>query len=178
MRRLTEEYLKHLSQIETYEIEPLIRKYWKDVWNYSFVLTQKHDMADDITQETFIRAFRSLYSFRGESTVKTWLLKIARNITINYRHSAFFRKIVLMDQIKNNQSTPSAESIYFDDQFVDRIWELVLRLPKKQREVILLNAHYQMTLEDMANVLGLPEGTVKSRLHRARLKLDEWLKEE
>ncbi len=136
-------------------------------------------MADDITQETFIRAFRSLYSFRGESSIKTWLLKIARNRTINYKRSAFFRKIVLMeDHLNHNLSVPSAESIYFDHQFVDRIWELVLRLPMKLREVILLNAHYQMTIMDIASILGLPEGTVKSRLHRARLKLEEWLKEE
>lgn len=178
VRRLEEEHLRYLSQIGTYDIERLVRKYWKDVWNYSYVLTQKHDMADDITQDTFIQAFRSLDSFRGESTVKTWLLRIARNKTINYKRSAFFRKIVLMDYVQNDISTPSAEMTYFDGQFVDRIWELVLRLPMKQREIILLNAHYQMPLEDMADILGLPEGTVKSRLHRARLKLDEWLKED
>lgn len=175
---MEDDSLKHLSQVGKFEIEQLVRKYWKDVWNYSYVLTQKHDIADDIAQETFIRAFRSLDSFRSESTVKTWLLKIARNATTNYKRSAFFRKMVLMDNVQNNFAAPSAETAYFDDRFADRIWELVLRLPLKQREVILLNAHYQMSLADIANLLGLPEGTVKSRLYRARMKLDEWLKEE
>ncbi|MGM0881646.1 MAG: RNA polymerase sigma factor [Bacillota bacterium] len=175
---MEEDHLRYLSQIGTYEIERLIHKYWKDVWNYSYVLTQKHDMADDITQDTFIRAFRSIDSFRDESTIKTWLLRIARNITINYKRSAFFRKIVLLGYVQNDLSTPSAETTYFDEQFVDRIWELVLRLPMKQREIILLNAHYQMPIADMADILGLPEGTVKSRLHRARLKIDKWLKED
>jgi len=175
---LEEDSLKHLSQVGKFEIEHLVRKYWKDVWNYSYVLTQKHDIADDIAQETFIRAFRSLDSFRSESTVKTWLLKIARNATINYKRSAFFRKMVLMDYVQNNFSSPSAEKNYFDGRFADRIWELVMRLPLKQREVLLLNAHYQMSLADIADLLVLPEGTVKSRLHRARMKLDEWLKEE
>ncbi|MBD2871386.1 RNA polymerase sigma factor [Paenibacillus arenilitoris] len=141
-------------------------------------IDSKHDMADDIAQDTFIRAFRSLDSFRGESSVKTWLLRIARNITINYKRSAFFRKIVLLDYVQSDRSTPSAETTYFDEQFVDRIWELVIRLPMKQREIILLNAHYQMPIADMADLLGLPEGTVKSRLYRARLKLDEWLKKD
>ncbi|QHW33723.1 RNA polymerase sigma factor [Paenibacillus rhizovicinus] len=174
---MEEDYLKHLSQIGAYDIEQLVHQYWQDVWHFSYVMTRQHDMADDIAQETFIRAFRALHTFRGESSVKTWLLKIAKHLTINYRRSALFRKIILLDQAGRHRSSPSAEAAYFDAQFADRIWELVLRLPVKQREVLLLHAHYQLKLEEMARVLGLPEGTVKSRLHRARLKVDKWLKE-
>ncbi len=173
-----EDYLKHCSQIDRSEMERLVRSYWKDVWHFAFLLTKKYDVADDIAQETFIRAFRSLHSFRGESTVKTWLLKISRNLAVNHKRSSFFRKIVLLNTEEYGLSVaPSAEAAYWETQFADEIWELVLRLPVKQREVILLNAHYQMPLGEIAAMLGLPEGTVKSRLHRARRRLEEWLQE-
>lgn len=173
-----EDYLKHCSQIDSSEMERLVRSYWKDVWNFAFLLTKKYDVADDIAQETFIRAFRSLHGFRGESTVKTWLLKITRNLAVNHKRSSFFRKIILLNTEEYGlTAAPSAEAAYWATQFADEIWELVLRLPVKQREVILLNAHYQMPLGEIAAMLGLPEGTVKSRLHRARRRLEQWLQE-
>ncbi|QHT62414.1 RNA polymerase sigma factor [Paenibacillus lycopersici] len=174
---MEEEYLKHLAQVGAEDIEQLVRRYWKDVWHFAYVMTKQRDMADDIAQETFIRAFRSLHAFRGESTVKTWLLRIAKHLSINHRRSAFFRHIVLLDQVRHRRSSPSAEADYFEGEFADRIWTLVLRLPAKQREVLLLHAHYQLKPEETANVLGLPQGTVKSRLHRARTQIDKWLKE-
>jgi RNA polymerase sigma-70 factor (ECF subfamily) len=89
-----DDYLIHINRLEPPEIEVLIVKYWEDIWNYAFVLTNKHDVADDITQDTFINAFLSIDGFRGQSTVKTWLLKICRNKVINYKKSAFFRKMI------------------------------------------------------------------------------------
>ncbi|MEK3885761.1 RNA polymerase sigma factor [Paenibacillus sp. PL2-23] len=126
----------------------------------------KHDVADDITQDTFIRAFRSLTSFRSESTIKTWLLKIARDACINHKKSAFIRKMVLIDFIQDTKSAPSAELDYFNTQFTNQVWEIVFKLSLKKREVIVLDAYYEMPIASIAEFLAVPVGTVKSRVRR------------
>jgi RNA polymerase sigma-70 factor (ECF subfamily) len=103
-----DDYLININSIDPPTVESLVIKYWKDIWNFAFILTNKHDVADDIAQDTFVNAFLSLDSFRGESTVKTWLLKICRNQVINYKKSAFFRKIILDPFVKSYAESSSA----------------------------------------------------------------------
>jgi RNA polymerase sigma-70 factor (ECF subfamily) len=173
-----EEYLKTVSLIDSPEIETLVRKYWHDIWQYAFFLTRKEHMADDIAQDTFIRAFRSINSFRGQSTVKTWLLKITRNIAYNYKKSAFLKKVSLIGFLQETSSMPSAESEYFTMAFSDELWNSVLKLPQSSREILILSAQYGLQQPELAELLGIPEGTVKSRLHRARKRLIKRMREE
>ncbi|TDF91358.1 RNA polymerase sigma factor [Paenibacillus piri] len=168
------EYLKYLSESSDKKaiLEELMTAYGKDVWNYAFSMTRRWDQADDITQEVFLKVFRNLYTFRSESSVKTWILTISRNMTLDYRRSAFYRKVTLMEFI-----TPAGEPVNKTEQAViekmavNDLWKLVLKLPVKYREVLLLYAHYQLSIKEMAQILGLTEGTVKSRLYHARKKV-------
>jgi RNA polymerase sigma-70 factor, ECF subfamily len=173
-----DDYLIHINHIEPLEIEALILKYWEDIWNYAFVLTNKHDVADDIAQDTFINAFLSVQGFRGQSTVKTWLLKICRNQVINYKRSAFFRRMVPVAFVMTSAESASAESTFFANSMVDAVWKHLLALPCKYREVLLLEIRYSFSYEEMADFLGITEGTVKSRLHRARAKMRKKIEEE
>ncbi|MCS7460458.1 sigma-70 family RNA polymerase sigma factor [Paenibacillus doosanensis] len=145
--------------------------YGKDVWNYAFSMTRKWDQADDITQEVFIKVYRNLYTFRNESSVKTWILTITRNMTLDYRRSAFYRKVTLMDFLAPSAESSSAEQAVIDKMAVNDLWKMVLRLPVKYREVLILYAHYQLSMKEMAQILGVTEGTVKSRLFHARKKM-------
>jgi RNA polymerase sigma-70 factor (ECF subfamily) len=174
---MDEEYLNHVSQIDSLEIETLVRKYWHDIWQYAFFLTRREHMADDIAQETFIRAFRSIASFRGRSTVKTWLLKITRNTAFNYKRSVFLRKVTLIGFFKETSPTPSAESEYFTKAFSDDLWKAVLKLPQISREILILSAQYGLQQAELSEFLGIAEGTVKSRLHRARNRLEKSMRE-
>jgi len=152
-------------------LRELMDAYGKDVWNYAFSITRKWDVADDITQEVFLKAFRHLHNFRRVASVKTWLLTITRNTAIDFMRSAFLRKVTLIDRLAERGQLRSAEQEVIEKLAVNETWKQVLALPRKYREVLILFAHYQLSLKEMADVLGVTEGTVKSRLFHARRKM-------
>lgn len=175
---MEDHYLIYLNSIDPPLIDELVVKYWKDIWNFAFILTNKHEVADDIAQDTFVNAFISLDSFRGESTVKTWLLQICRNQVINYKRSAFFRRMIPVPVVKTSDKLASAEAVFFAGALVDDIWRHLLSLPCKYREVLVLVIRYGFSIAEVADFLSIAEGTVKSRLHRARFKMREKMQEE
>lgn len=154
-------------------LEDLMNAYGTDVWNYAYSITRKRDLADDITQEVFIKVYRHIHSFRRDASVKTWLLTITRNTAIDFQRSAFFRKVTLTDWIEAQGERRSAEQEWMEKEAVNDIWSMVLKLPTKYREAIILFAHHQLSMKEMAEVLGVTEGTVKSRLYHARQKLSK-----
>ncbi|WP_162341548.1 RNA polymerase sigma factor [Paenibacillus paridis] len=137
---MEDNYLVPLTDIGPSEIEILVIKYWTDIWNYAFVLTRNHHTADDLTQDTFVNAFLALDKFRGESTVKTWLLKICHNLSMNHRRTAFFRKIRFVPNVRLSEHSPSAEKVYFANESLDQVWSELLTLPLKHREVLIPTA--------------------------------------
>jgi RNA polymerase sigma-70 factor (ECF subfamily) len=172
--------LKAAITLDDSQMEQLIGAHWNDIWIFTYMMTRRRDVADDLTQETFIRAFRALSSFQGKASFRTWLLKIARNLAINYARSAFIRKVTLVSWAGSFSPgvAPSAESEFMVRESVTEIWGYVLRLPAKLRETLLLEARYGFTLKEIADILEIPEGTVKSRLNRARKRMIKWLKGE
>ncbi|MDQ6420004.1 sigma-70 family RNA polymerase sigma factor [Paenibacillus sp. LHD-117] len=180
---MSEHYLRYLAPgYDRAEVlEDLMREYGEDVWRFAYFLTRRRDAADDIAQETFIVAYRRLYAFRGESSVKSWLLGIARNKSLHYLRSAFFRKVVLTDAVAIKKdaagAAESAEDIVFGQIAASGVWETVMTLQRKHREVVLMAYHYEMTMTEIASALGVSEGTVKSRLSRAKRKMSELLDE-
>ncbi|MFD0672719.1 RNA polymerase sigma factor [Cohnella sp. GCM10027633] len=176
---MSEDYTKHIETGNSAWLEEVMATYGRDVWNFAYFATKNRAMADDIAQETFIQAYRNVHSFRGQSSVKTWLLKITKNISINHRNSAFFRKALLMDLlIPPKGSGLSAEQEFMEREVTSELWAFVLRLPAKCREVLLLQAKHEMPLHEIAHILGIPVGTVKSRLSTARKKLSKMLEED
>lgn len=173
------EYLKYLTETSDKKaiVSELMTAYGKDVWNYAYSITHKRDQADDITQEVFIKVFRNLYTFRSESSVKTWLLAITRNMALDYRRSAFLRRVTLIGfsqpSFETGSSSAPAEAQVMEKLAINDLWSLVLKLPVKYREVLILYAHYQLSMKEMAEVLGVSEGTVKSRLFHARNKISK-----
>ncbi|MVP00324.1 sigma-70 family RNA polymerase sigma factor [Paenibacillus sp. N10] len=154
-----------------YTLEDLMNTYGQDVWNFAFSICKNRQLADDIAQDVFLQAYRHVASFRGESSVKTWLLKITRNISYNNRKSAFVRKVMLVDFVHRAGQSQSAEDIFLEQEAANEVWLCVFRLPVKFREVIVLDAKYHLSVSEIAGVLNISEGTVKSRLHRARKKM-------
>jgi len=167
------EYLKYMcdSGDRRDALHDLMTAYGKDVWNFAFSMTRKWDVADDITQEVFLKVFRNLHNFRNEASVKTWLLSITRNAVLDYRKSAFMRRVTLVDRFLEDAESRSAEKEVIESLAVNDMWKKVLELPTKYREAVILFAHYQLSMKEMAELLGVSEGTVKSRLFHARQKL-------
>jgi len=175
---LGDEYLKHLRSMDRHTLEDIMGKYGQKVWNYAYCITKYRSMADDVTQDVFLQVYRHVATFRGESSVLTWLLRITRNISYNYRNTAFFRKVSLVNAIIPKEHGHSAEDAYLEREAANEVWRRVLLLPAKHREVLTLHAHYQLPVEEIALLLKIPAGTVKSRLFAARKKLSSLMKEE
>jgi RNA polymerase sigma-70 factor (ECF subfamily) len=170
--------LKYLEELDAASFREIMMTYGQDVWNLAYILTKRHDMADDIAQDVFLNVYRSIGRFRGESSVKTWLLSITRNTSVNYLRSAFVRKVTLMDWVSGSATSPSAEQEAMASSFSDDIWAAVMKLPVRFREVLVLHAKYELPVKEIAHLLGISEGTVKSRLSRARQKMSAYWKEE
>lgn len=153
----------------------LMMMYGQDVWNYALFLTKNNEMANDISQEVFIKAFIKYSEFRKESSEKTWLLRITRNEALNQLKTAFLRKVTLMDVLSPKGSYPSTEKEVMDKFAVNQVWSIVVKLPRIYREVILLEAYYDLSDQEMANLLGISLGALKSRLRRARIRIENEL---
>jgi len=100
-------------------------------------------------------------------------LKITRNQALNEMRNSFFRRVTLVEYISNTGSAASAEGLFFQRESVNDIWNLVLKLPSKYREVLILEAHFDLSVVEIAQTLGISEGAVKSRIHRARVKMNK-----
>ncbi|WP_249435804.1 RNA polymerase sigma factor [Paenibacillus sp. Marseille-Q4541] len=181
--------LKHAVTLDNETLYQMMDDYGNDVWNYAFFLTGDRDHADDISQEVFIKAYQGIHTYRGEASLKTWLITITRNTAHSYRRSRFFRqslggKLYSIDEEKtagssalsrNSRIVPSAESIVMEQHYEDSIWDVIMSLSVKSREVLILSLKYEMKIHEIANVLHISEGTVKSRLSRAKEKVQKEL---
>jgi RNA polymerase sigma-70 factor, ECF subfamily len=159
-------------------LNDLMHAYGKDVWKYAYFLTLRPEAADDIMQDTFLRAYQNLYRFRGQASVKTWLFAIVRNASRDYWKSHWVRKIVLFGDRAPDKALMSAEEETIRNFELRDTWKEVFALPKGLREILLLYAHHGLQMKEIAALLGISEGTVKSRLSRARSKVAKRLKEE
>ena len=108
---MQEHYLYDVAAIDVEDLRALMEHYGEDVWKYAYFLTGDPHLADDIAQETFIRAYRSFHTFRRESSVKSWLLKITRNTAFTAQRRAFLRKAVLLDSRSPDGSPLSLQDI-------------------------------------------------------------------
>ncbi|MFC4778856.1 RNA polymerase sigma factor [Paenibacillus sp. GCM10023252] len=175
---MADDYIKHLRQLDSLSLDRLMSYYGQDVWNYAYMITKRRELSDDIAQDVFLQAYRHAASFRGESSAKTWLLRITRNISYNYLRSAVWRRMILTTTFQSKDSGPSAEQLYLEQEAANEVWAAVFKLPVKFREVMLLYARHQLEVKEIAAILGLSVGTVKSRLWRARARISAQLAKE
>jgi len=174
------DYLKHVTGglDRAAVLDELMRAYGKDVWNFAFFLTRKRELADDIAQDVFVKVYEHLYDFRGHSSIKTWLLAITRNKALDTLRSAWLRKVTLLPMRLERDTQQSAEHEWMNKHETEQVWTSVLELPRKLREALLLYAHYGLSMKEIAELLKVSEGTVKSRLHRARTAVNrKWAEE-
>ena len=130
------------------------------------------EMAEDAVQETFIRAYRHLDNYRGESSERTWLTAIAINVSRDMLRTAWFRHQSRSTDIDTLPEKP-AEFEFPDNTVLTE----VMHLPAKYREVILLRYYEGLKLKEVASALGLSDGRVRSRLNKANELLRDRLKE-
>jgi len=160
--------------------------YMDMLYSYAVYMTGDRDEASDLLQETFLKAFRFFDKFEAGTNAKAWLYRIMRNTYINeYRRVKRLPNIVEYDeQISHyhmvNEETISPEDIrrkIDGEMFDDDIAGAISSLPEKFKSVVILRDVEDLPYEEIAEALEIPIGTVRSRLHRARVLLFDALKD-
>ena len=168
---------KNLSKNDTaYDIENLIREYGNDVLRTAYMYVKDIHTAEDIFQDVFIKVNQKLSTFEGNSSIKTWIIRIAINTAKDFLKSAWNRRVVPMMEYQEDAIISDSDYENVENEDTNRmIMEAVLSLPHKYKDVILSVYYNDMTIAETAEYLNLPEGTIKSRLSRARQKLKDGL---
>ncbi len=156
------------------KIEELIDLYGDDIFRLCLAYPGERHLAEDAFQETFLKAWKSAEHFRGESSPKTWLASIAVNTCRDMLRSGWFRLQCRSQSIDQLLDLAVAAAKPQDTP----ISTMILSLPGKYREVILLYYDQNMKLKDIAHHLRLSQNTVSTRLRRARKMLKKTLKGE
>ena len=155
-----------------YDIETLMRQYGNDVLRTAYMYVKDIHTAEDIFQEVFIKVNHKLSTFEGNSSIKTWIIRITINTCKDHLKSAWNRRVVPM--MDYQEDAIISDSDYDDVENQDTkelIKKSVLSLPAKYKDVVLCVYFQDMTISETAQALNIAEGTAKSRLSRARQKL-------
>ncbi len=152
--------------------EQIVGKYSSRLyWQIRYVVTF-HDDADDVLQNTFIKAWNALDSFRGESMLSTWLYRIAANESLSFLQRRV--ETVSLDSDELNLENTLESDVCFDGDEVQRRLQMAIQtLPPKQRQVFCLRYYDDMKYEEMSDVLETSEGALKASYHIAVKKIEE-----
>ncbi|MGE0406072.1 MAG: sigma-70 family RNA polymerase sigma factor [Candidatus Korobacteraceae bacterium] len=166
--------------ISAEEFAEVMRAHQRRIHRLLLSFVRDPDEADSLTQECFLRAYRNWSSFRGDSSIATWLSRIAVNLArdeAKNRRRSFWRRLLALDagssdgeqpyRIDAPAETVSPEQALLAREQLQEVWAVVDRLPSQQRAVFLLRFVHEMSLEEVAQVLEVELGTVKSHLSRA-----------
>jgi len=147
------------------------------VLGFLYRMTQNRELAEDIGQETFLRAFRLLDRYdRKKAAFATWLFTLARNLCLDELRKNRIRSVGLEEAAElPADSNANPHRAVQEEEWEQRIAAAVGRLEPEYREIFILREYQNLPLEEIAQIAGYPLGTIKSRLHRSRLRLQEIL---
>jgi RNA polymerase sigma-70 factor (ECF subfamily) len=160
----------------------LVRRYQRRLTGVALALTRNADDAAELAQEAFVRAYQNLGQFEARSSFSTWLYRIVANLAIDFRRRES-RHVVLRGEEAENElrrlagSGDTAFSTTFGGELKGRLRMALNELTPEHRVVILLREVEGLSYEEISETLGCPRGTVMSRLHYARMRLREQLKD-
>jgi RNA polymerase sigma-70 factor (ECF subfamily) len=174
-------WLEQCREGDVLAIEKMVHLYQKDIFRLAVSILDNYDEAEDSTQETFIAALHTLDSFRGDSAFKTWLFSISLNVCrsrLRRNKTRNYVQQILQNlfQLRGGNEHPENEVIKHEAD--TEIWLAIRSLNNKHRIPIILRYYHDLSVIDIAAILGIPPGTVHSRLNHARNKLRALIKEE
>lgn len=169
---------------------PLVEKYRQQTFYLALQIVGNREDAMDISQESFIRAYHNLGRFDATRPFGAWLLRIVRNLCIDLLRRRRVRRAVSLDdpgrgpdgesgrplhETVADERTSAADVLVERNELKSKIWRAMGRLDENHRTILVLRDFQDLSYLEMADVLGIPKGTVMSRLHHARRRLREEL---
>lgn len=150
------------------DLEQLIRDYGDGLLRMCLLYLHDYQLAEDAVQETYIKAYQGWHAFRGQSSEKTWLMKIAINVCRSQLRGGWYRRVFPRELAREE----GYEQVFPDDTVCDAI----AALRPKYREAVLLFYYQELKASEIASILGISESAVTVRLSRARRELKQTLK--
>jgi RNA polymerase sigma-70 factor (ECF subfamily) len=156
--------------------DQIVRQHWRKVFNLAYKFVGRHDEAEDLTQDIFLKIFKALHTFDRRANFQTWLISISRNLCIDHYRSVRKERETIDRDVDANELTPASVDpgpIAALEQR-DRVVLLkvaLAELPETLRTAVLMRDIQEMSYQEIADKLRLPEGTVKSRINRGRTEL-------
>src|SRR6185312_8970233 len=161
--------------------EAIVRQFWRKVFNVAYKFVGKHDEAEDLTQDIFLKIFKSLDTFDRRANFQTWLISISRNLCIDHYRSVRKERETIDRDVDANELSPASREISPVQALEQHDRVLLLRqalaaLPETLRTAVLMRDIQELSYQEIADALRLPEGTVKSRINRGRTELARQIK--
>ena len=161
--------------------DQIVRQNWRKVFNVAYKFVGKHDEAEDLTQDIFLKIFKALKTFDRRANFQTWIISISRNLCIDhYRSVRKERQTIARDVDSNDlqpitpERGPYAQAEHHDLRA--QLRQALETLPITLRTAVVLRDLQELSYQEIADRLGLPEGTVKSRINRGRIELAHQLR--
>ena len=181
--------VRRLQQRDERAFHEMVRLYQHKVFNLVYRMIGNREEAEDVAQDVFLTVLKAIDTFRGESKFSTWLYRIAVNTCknrIKYLGRRSYHSTGALDEAAERDvmnAQPSAlmphidgpEAVLHGRQMSELLQQGIARLEPEQRELLVLRDVEELSYDEIATITSLPEGTVKSRLHRARMALKEHL---
>ena len=161
--------------------DQIVKQHWRKVFNLAYKFVGRHDEAEDLTQDIFLKIFKALHTFDRRANFQTWLISISRNLCIDHYRSVRKERETMARDVDASQLMPVSRerTPYGELEQIDlrlRIREALAELPATLREAVVLRDLQEFSYQEIADKLKLPEGTVKSRINRGRLELARQLR--
>jgi RNA polymerase sigma-70 factor (ECF subfamily) len=161
--------------------ESIVTTYARRIYNLSHRYTYRRDEAEDMTQEIFIKVYQNLKSFRSDSgSFQSWIMKVGRNLIIDhYRQARRYQQAGGSEELETlnlkDETIPNPHRAAEQTEAAKFLMEGLQSLPPELKEAVILRDLEGMAYQEMTDLLGIPEGTVKSRINRGRLELAKLL---
>lgn len=166
------------KETESYGFNLLMQKYQKRIYFAIRRMVIDHDDADDLTQETFVKIWSNLHSFREESKLYTWIYRIAVNETLTFLSNKRKRMMFFLNGYEQALANSLKEDQYISgDDIQHKLQRAILRLPDKQRLVFNMKYFENYKYEEMSEILKTSVGALKASYHHATKKIEEFIQE-
>ena len=161
--------------------DAIVRQHWRKVFNLAYKFVGKHDEAEDLTQDIFLKIFKALGTFDRRANFQTWLISISRNLCIDHYRSVRKERETIAREVDASTLSPASVEIsplasLERRDLREMVRQALEHLPTTLRTAVVLRDLQELSYQEIADQLGLPEGTVKSRINRGRIELARQIK--
>lgn len=155
----------------------LVQEYKERLYWHVRNMVKDHEDADDVLQNTFIKIYRNIGGFKGESKLYSWMYRIATNEAITFLNSKAKKLQVSSEELQNNLINNLESDVYFEgDEIQLKLQRAIATLPQKQQEVFNMKYFQELKYREMSLILETSEGALKASYHIAAKKIEEFLK--